>query len=71
MICVANFNIVTTRDRTIGINQIDGIQQLPAIIALVPARALKLAIGACPLDIAVREVASIRDRIDLFRGSLF
>ena len=58
------------RQCAIRIDQINGIQELAATIALIPARFFKTAIWARPFDITVRQIALIGNGIDLLRDAL-
>ena len=71
MVRIAHLYILRPRNRRVRLYQIDGIEQFPATITLIPARFLKAAIRTCPFDIAVRQKTPISIRINLLRDPLF
>ena len=61
---VAHLDVLRTRDRRIGIDQVRRVQQAAAVVALIAARLGIGAVRAGPLDVAVRQEAGVVDRID-------
>ena len=61
---VAHLQVPRPRHRRIGIDQVGRIQQPPAVVALIPARADVAAMGARPLDIAVGQEPGVVDGVD-------
>ena len=53
-----------------GIDQVGGVQLLGAVVALVAACGVKAAVGACSLNIAIRQEAAVGDGIDLLLDNL-
>ena len=61
----SDFDIARPRNRRIGILEVERVQEVAAIVALVAARLFIGAVRADALDIAVGEKALIVERIDL------
>ncbi len=67
---VAHLDVLRARDRRIGLDQVGGVEQPAAVVALVTARRGEAAVRAGPLHIAVGQEAPVVDRIDHPVGAL-
>jgi len=68
---ITNLNVARSRDGRIGIDQVSGVKQSAAAVALVAARLFKAAFGTGALDIAVGQEPLICKRIDHLIHPLF
>ena len=68
---VADLDVIRTRHCAARLDEIDGIQNTRAVLALVAARLFVAAMRACADDIAVRQEAAVGIGIDLLRRADF
>ena len=71
MVGIPYLNIGTAGHRRIRIYQINRVEELTTIIALVSARFLIAAIGARTFNITIRQKAAIGVRVHLLRDTFF
>ncbi len=67
---LAHLQVPGARDHRVGLDQVDRVQQPPAVVALIAPRPGIGAVRTGSLDVAVGEEAAVIDRIDQLVGPL-